>query len=45
MKLVVPTLSFVIKLETYGMQISGEVPRLALIDKEAPSEIMNSESK
>ncbi len=45
MKLVVPTLRFVIKLETYGIQIRGEVPRLALIDNDAPRAIMNNDIK
>lgn len=45
MKLVVPTLKFVIRLETYGMQISGEVPRFALIESDAPREIMNNDIK
>lgn len=40
-KLVVPTLRLVIKEATYGMQINGEVPKFALIDSDAPSEIMN----
>ena len=35
-KLVVPTLKFVIKLLTQGIQIRGEVPKLALIDSDAP---------
>ena len=34
-----------IKLQTYGRQISGEVPKLALIDKDAPKEMMNNESR
>ena len=42
-KLVVPTLKFVIKLQTYGIQISGEVPKLALIDSDAPKEIINND--
>lgn len=42
---VVPTLTFPIKLETYGMQINGEVPKFALIDREAPREIIKSEIK
>ena len=36
MKLVVPTLRVAIRLDTYGMQIRGEVPRFALIDNESP---------
>ncbi len=44
-KLVVPTLKLDIKLVTYGMQISGEVPRFALIERDAPKEIMNNEIK
>ena len=44
-KLVVPTLRLVIKEATYGMQINGEVPKFALIDSDAPSEIMNSDIK
>ena len=40
-----PTLNFTIKLDTYGRQINGEVPKSALIDKEAPKEIINSERK
>jgi hypothetical protein len=31
----VPTLKFMIKLETYGMEIKGAVPKLALMDMEA----------
>ena len=44
-KLVVPTLKFDIRLVTYGMQINGEVPRFALIDSDAPKEMMNNEIK
>ena len=44
-KITIPTLRFVIKLQTYGRQINGEVPKLALMDREAPKEIMNSEIK
>ena len=45
MKITTPTLRLEIKLQTYGRQINGEVPKLALIDREAPKEIMNNESK
>ena len=34
-----------ITLETYGMQIKGAVPKLALIDMAAPKDIMNNEIK
>ena len=44
-KLVVPTLKFEIRLETYGMQIKGDVPKLALIDRDAPKDMMNNEIK
>ena len=44
-KLVVPTLKFVIRLNTYGTQIKGEVPKFALIDNDAPKEIMNNDIK
>ena len=44
-KITIPTLRFVIKLQTYGRHINGEVPKLALMDREAPKEIMNSEIK
>ena len=44
-KLVVPTLKFVIKLNTCGMQIRGEVPKFALIDNDAPKYIINNEIK
>ena len=44
-KTTIPTLKFVIKLQTYGRHINGEVPKLALMDREAPKEIMNSEIK
>ena len=40
-----PTLNLVIKLETYGRHIKGEVPKLALIDREAPNDIINNESR
>ena len=35
-----PTLNFVIKLETYGRQINGEVPKLALMDNDAPNDML-----
>ena len=44
-KITTPTLNFEIKLQTYGRHINGEVPKLALIDREAPKDIMNNESK
>jgi len=44
-KEVVPTLRFEITLLTYGMQISGEVPRFALMDRDAPNEIMNKDRR
>lgn len=44
-KLVVPTLKFEIRLETYGMQIKGDVPKLALIDRDAPKDMKNNEIK
>ena len=34
-----------IRLETYGRQIMGDVPKLALIDIAAPKDIKNSEIK
>ena len=43
-KITIPTLRFVIKLQTYGRHINGEVPKLALMDREAPKEIMNSQT-
>lgn len=43
MKHTVPTLKFNIKLETYGRQIKGEVPKLALMDIAAPKDIINNE--
>ena len=39
----VPTLKPDITLETYGIQIKGEVPKLALIDRDAPKDMMNKE--
>ena len=39
----VPTLKLEITLETYGMQIKGAVPKLALIDRDAPKDMMNNE--
>ena len=39
----VPTLKWDITLETYGMQIKGAVPKLALIDIAAPKDMMNNE--
>ena len=39
----VPTLKPDITLETYGIQIKGEVPKLALIDRDAPKDMMNNE--
>lgn len=42
---VVPILNFNIKLETYGTQIIGEVPKFALIEIAAPNEIKNIEIK
>ena len=39
----VPTLKLDITLETYGMQIRGAVPKLALIDKAAPKDMINNE--
>jgi hypothetical protein len=44
-KITTPTLRFEIRLQTYGRHINGEVPKLALIDREAPKDIMNNESK
>lgn len=44
-KLVVPTLKLEIRLQTYGMQIKGDVPKLALIDKDAPRDMINKEIK
>ena len=44
-KTISPTLRFTIKLHTYGRQINGEVPKLALIDNAAPREMINNESK
>ena len=40
-----PTLNLVIRLETYGRHIKGEVPKLALIDNDAPKDMMNNESR
>lgn len=45
MKLVVPTLKFAIRLDTYGIQINGDVPRFALIDSDAPRDMMNKDIK
>lgn len=45
MKLVVPTLKFAIRLNTYGMQINGDVPRFVLIDSDAPRDMMNKDIK
>ena len=42
-KTTIPTLKFVIKLQTYGRQINGEVPKLAFMDNEAPKEIINND--
>ena len=39
----VPTLKLVITLETYGIQTKGEVPKLALIERDAPKEMKNNE--
>nr|WP_296798282.1 hypothetical protein [uncultured Methanobrevibacter sp.] len=44
-KITTPRLKLTIRLQTYGRQINGEVPKLALIDREAPKEIMNNEIK
>ena len=44
-KTTIPTLKFVIKLQTYGRQINGEVPKLAFMDNEAPKEIINNDNK
>ena len=41
----VPTLNFVIRLHTYGMDINGAVPKLALIDIAAPNDIKKSETR
>lgn len=41
----VPTLNLEIKLQTYGMEISGAVPKFALIDMAAPNDIKKSEIK
>lgn len=40
-----PTLKLEIRLQTYGMQIKGDVPKLALIDKDAPRDMINKEIK
>lgn len=45
MKQTVPTLKFRIRLETYGRQIKGEVPKFALIDIAAPKDMTNNEIK
>ena len=42
-KLVVPTLKLEIRLHMYGMQINGDVPKLALIDNDAPKDMINKE--
>ena len=39
----VPTLKCEIRLQTFGMQISGAVPKFALIDSEAPKDMKNRE--
>ena len=44
-KQTVPTLIFNIRLETYGRQIIGDVPKFALIDMAAPKDMRNSENK
>ena len=44
-KQTVPTLIFNIKLETYGRQMIGDVPKFALIDIAAPKDMKNSEIK
>ena len=44
-KVTVPTLKWEIRLQTLGMQISGAVPKLALIDNDAPNDMKNSESR
>ena len=44
-KQTVPTLIFNIRLETYGRQMIGDVPRFALIDIDAPKDMRNSENK
>ena len=41
----VPTLIFNIRLETYGRQMIGEVPKFAFIDMAPPNDIKNSENK
>ncbi len=41
----VPTLMFNIKLETYGRQMIGEVPKFALIDIDAPKDMRKSENR
>ena len=38
-KVTVPTLKWEIRLQTLGMQISGAVPKLALIDNDAPNDM------
>lgn len=45
MKLVVPTLRLEIRLVTYGIQIKGEVLKLAFIERDAPKEMINNEIK
>jgi hypothetical protein len=44
-KQTVPTLIFIIKLETYGRQMIGEVPKFALMDMAPPKDIKKSENK
>ena len=44
-KQTVPTLISNIKLETYGRQMMGEVPKSALIEIAAPKDIKNKEIK